>query len=232
MTNSSFIGPVLDKGNVSTLSMVPDDALALLVLAHGAGAGMAHQHMTSLAEALAAIQIATLRFNFPGREPGNESGQGRPDRLPVCVATIDLAVKHAELLRPDLPLFAGGHSFGGRMTSHYARATCHTSGQPLKGLIYYSFPLHPVKKPSVERATHLPDVRLPMLFLSGTRDGLATMDLLEQTVSSLKCAKLHWLDTADHSYKVLKRTRTSSENIYHEVARVSRAFIDASLQNA
>ena len=217
MTSTSCIGPVLDKGNVSTLTNVPDDALAMLVLAHGAGAGMAHQHMTSLAEALAVRQIASLRFNFPGRE----SGHGRPDSLSVCVATIELAVQRAIDLRPDLPLYAGGHSFGGRMTSHYACKTGHS----LQGLIYFSFPLHPPKKPSIDRAAHLPDVQFPMLFLSGTRDSLATTDLMEATVGDLTFAKLHWLHTADHSYKVLKRTRTSSEHVYDEAARICRAFV-------
>ncbi len=195
----------------------PDDPAAALVLAHGAGAGMEHRHMQALADAFERAGIATLRFNFPFID----AGERRVD--PPHIATARIADAYAEAkTRTSLPVWLGGHSFGGRMASH---AVLDRELAP-PGLIFCSFPLHNAGRPAVMRAAHLGDIRLPMLFLSGTRDALAQPDLLAQVVSGLAHAKLHWLDTADHGFRVLKRTRTNAEDVYDEAARIARAFID------
>jgi predicted alpha/beta-hydrolase family hydrolase len=202
---------------MNVLWQCPPDATAALVLAHGAGAGMEHRSLQAIADAFGRRGIATLRFNFPFID----EGRNRTDPPPVATATIAAAFRQAKE-RTDLPLWLGGHSFGGRMASHAVL----DQGLKPAGLIFCSFPLHPPGKLDTKRAAHLPQVRLPMLFLSGTRDELAQRDLLEPLVASLPTAKLYWLDTADHGYKVLKRTRGGSENIFDEMARVAREFID------
>lgn len=195
----------------------PKDAAAALVLAHGAGAGMTHRSMLALADALGREGIATLRFDFPFIEAGRKKVDSKP------VATAAIAEACAEVSkRTDLPLWLGGHSFGGRMASH---AVIDEGLEP-RGLIFCSFPLHAVGKPGTDRAAHLGSIHLPMLFLSGTRDALAKGALLESVVSELETAELHWLDTADHGYRVLKRSRSTDEDIFDEMARVARAFID------
>lgn len=199
----------------------PDDAVAVLVLAHGAGADFQHANMVAISEAFAAQQIATLRFNFPFMEQGRR----RVDPQARSVASIIAAVAVAAEAAPDLPLFLGGHSYGGRMASHAIG-----SGElGVLGLIFCSFPLHPPKKPGVERAVHLPEIDLPMLFLSGTRDALAEGELLEDLVGSLPLARLHRLDTADHSYKILKRTRQSQQDVFAEMAEVAAGFVAATI---
>lgn len=202
------------KGEVSALLMRPDDATHLLVLGHGASSNMRTPLLTTIAEHLAAQKIATFRYNFPY----SENKRGR-DPNPVCVATIRSAVKAAGEAAPDLPLLAGGHSFSGRMTTTAA------SEEPLpgvKGLVLFSFPLHPAGAPDTKRADHLSGVSIPMLFLSGTRDALADLGLLEPTLEKLgQRAKLYLLETADHSFKVLKRTRQSTEDIFDEMSRVT-----------
>jgi predicted alpha/beta-hydrolase family hydrolase len=173
--------------------------------------------MQAIADALAAEGIATFRYNFPY----SEHGRGR-DSKDVCLATIRSAVQAANESAPGLPVLAGGHSFSGRMTST-AAAEAPLDG--VKGLVFFSFPLHPAGEPAITRAEHLKDVELPMLFLSGTRDALAERELLEPVVEGLgKRAKLHWVDTADHSFKILKRTRTSKEDVFAEIARVVREW--------
>ncbi len=168
-----------------------NDALALLVLAHGAGAGYRHPNMVAISNALASRRVASLRFNFPFMEAGRRGVDGPA----VCVATILAAVDLAESVAPDLPRFLGGHSYGGRMASRAAAE----HALPVRGLVFCAFPLHPPKKPGSQRAAHLPDVALPMLFLSGTRDALARADLLETVVAGLGGrARLHWLEGADH----------------------------------
>jgi uncharacterized protein len=194
----------------------PDAAVAALVLAHGAGAGMTHRNMQSLADAFAAHGVATLRFNFPFIE----AKRSRVDSPSVAVARIGAAFGNAGA-RTRLPVWLGGHSFGGRMASHAVVA-----GLAPAGLVFSSFPLHAAGKPGVERAGHLAAIRCPMLFLSGTRDALATPELLEQVVGALPTARLHWLDTADHGYRVLKRARTDKGDVFDEIARVAREFID------
>jgi predicted alpha/beta-hydrolase family hydrolase len=196
----------------------PNDAVAALVLAHGAGAGMRHRHMQALADALAMHGIATLRFDFPFIEAGRK----RVDPPTVATARIAAAFRSARE-RTRLPLWLGGHSFGGRMASH---AVLSEQIDP-RGLVFCSFPLHAAGKPGKERAGHLSRVRLPMLFLSGTRDALATPSLLSEVVQTLPTAKLHWLDAADHGCRVVKRERAAQGSVYDEMAREARAFMDA-----
>lgn len=196
----------------------PDDPFALLVLAHGAGAGYRHASMVAIGDALGRRGVATLRFNFPF----TETGRRRVDAQPVSIASVLAAVDAARAAEPDLPLFLGGHSYGGRMASHAAAA----HEVPVKGLVFCSFPLHPPKKPGTARAAHLADVRQPMLFLSGTRDDLADRALLEGVVAALgRRARLHWLDTADHGYRVLKRTRQVPEDVFDELAGFAAGFM-------
>lgn len=206
-------------GRLSAELIRPEAADRLLVLAHGAGADFRHANMLGISQALAQQDVATLRFNFPFMEEGRR----RVDAQATSVACILAAVETAAEAAPDLPLFLGGHSYGGRMASH---AVLEPSASPVSGLVFCSFPLHPPKKPGTDRAAHLPDITLPMLFLSGTRDAMATPELLTGLIDSLGGrARLHWLDTADHGYKVLKRTRQSAENVFDELARVAAGFM-------
>ena len=219
-TRELFFLATSSKGEVSALLMRPDDATHLLVLGHGASSNMRTPMLQTIAEHLATQKIATFRYNFPY----SENKRGR-DPNPVCVATIRSAVKAARESAPDLPLLAGGHSFSGRMTTTAA------SEEPLQGvvgLVLFAFPLHPPGAPDTKRAEHLNNVDIPMLFLSGTRDALGELDLLEPTVKKLgEHAKLHLLDTADHSFKILKRTRTSAEDIFDEIARVTAEWCNS-----
>ncbi|HJR70460.1 MAG TPA: alpha/beta fold hydrolase [Gammaproteobacteria bacterium] len=196
----------------------PDDAVAALVLAHGAGAGMRHASMEAIAAAFAQHGIATLRFDFPFMAEGRK----RVDSPAVATAAIAAAFR-AAAERTTLPIWVGGHSFGGRMASHAVL----DQSVAAQGLVFCSFPLHMPGKPDTKRAQHLAAIRLPMLFLSGTRDELAQRALLEPLVASLPSAKLHWLETADHGYRVQKRQRTSAEGVFDEMGRVARGFIDA-----
>ena len=169
-----------------------------MTLAHGAGAGMQHAFMVSLAQLLAEQSIATLRFNFPFAE----NKKGRPDTPAIAHQTIEAAIGKAQKLFPDLPLFVAGKSFGGRMTSQYLAAHHHPA---VKGIIFYGFPLHPPGKPAIERAEHLKKVKTPMLFLQGTKDELATWDLIEPVCSSLKFATLVKIEGANHAFKAGKQ---------------------------
>jgi len=202
-----------EKGDVSALLMRPADAACSLVLGHGASSNMRTPLLQNIAEALAERNIATFRYNFPY----SEKGGGRNSQATVT-ETIRNAVKAAREAAPELPIIAGGHSFSGRMTSTAQ------SEQPIdgvKGLVFFSFPLHPAGAPDTKRAEHLAAVKIPMLFLSGTRDALGELRLLEPAVKGLgKNATLHLLDTADHSFKILKRSRTSDEDVIAEAARI------------
>jgi uncharacterized protein len=206
-----------EKGQVSALLTRPEGASHLLVLGHGASTNMCHATLRAIAEALADAGIATFRYNFPYAE----HGKGR-DSQAVCTATVRSAVAAARGAAPGLPLLAGGHSFGGRMTSTAA------SEAPLdgvRGLVFFSFPLHQPGKPDTKRAEHLASVVVPMLFLGGTRDELAEMRLLRPVCEKLGGrATLHAVDTADHGYKVLKRSRASDEDVFVEMARVVREW--------
>jgi uncharacterized protein len=201
----------------------PQDAVAALVLAHGAGAGMRHRQMQALADGFGRHGIATLRFDFPFIE----AGKSRVDSPEVAIAKIEEAFA-AAATRTALPLWLGGHSFGGRMASHAVAA----GRVAPEGLIFCSFPLHVPGKPATTRAAHLESISRPMLFLSGTRDPLAERALLVCVVATLPSAKLHWLDTADHGYRVLKRTRASTEDVFDEIGRVTRELIDAHARRA
>jgi predicted alpha/beta-hydrolase family hydrolase len=207
------------KDKVSSMLEIPAEANGMVVLGHGAGAGMHHANMQAIAEALHARGIATFRYQFPFMERG-----GGRDSKEVSLATVAAAVENASSLAPKLTLYAGGHSFGGRMTSLAAAESMLSTAA---GLIFFAFPLHPSGKPSVDRATHLHDIKIPMLFLSGTRDKLFTVDLFKPIRKKLgKKAATHYLDTADHGYKILKRTRKSKQDVFEEMADVVAAWID------
>ena len=200
--------------------MRPEGATHFLVLGHGASSNMITPMLTTVAENLAEQKIATFRYNFPY----SEKGGGRNSQA-TCIETIRSAVAAAKKVAPDLPILAGGHSFSGRMTS---TAASEAPLENVRGLVFFSFPLHPAGEPAITRAEHLSKVAIPMLFLSGTRDALAELDLLEPVVKNLgKRTMLHLLNTADHSFKILKRTRTSSEDIFVEIARTVRDWAAA-----
>jgi len=191
--------PVGDE-SVSALLIRPDGAKALYLFAHGAGAGMRHKSMASNAEGLAERGIATLRYQFPYMEKGAK----RPDPPRIAHAAVRAAAAEAVRIAPDLPLFAGGRSFGGRMTSQ-AQAVDPLPG--VRGLAFLGFPLHPAGKPGIERAEHLSRVEVPMLFVSGARDALAEMDLLKPVIAGIgDRATLHVVADADHSLKVPAKT--------------------------
>jgi predicted alpha/beta-hydrolase family hydrolase len=201
-----------DGGTVSALLQQPSSARAAFVFAHGAGAGMEHAFMAALAAALAAHGVATLRFQFPYMERGSK----RPDVPAVAHAAVRAAVAEAARRMPGVPLFAGGKSFGARMTSQ-AQAKRPLEG--VRGLIFVGFPLHPAKQPSVERAKHLRDVAIPMLFLQGTRDALAEWALVEQTVAGLgNRATLERIEHADHSFHVPARSGVTDADVLERLA--------------
>jgi predicted alpha/beta-hydrolase family hydrolase len=212
---------VLDKHEVSALLLLPKSAFALLVMGHGAGAGMNHPSMTAIAEALAAVGIATFRYQFPYME----EHRGIPDPQRVLTATVAAAVRVAAKCAPPLPLFAGGKSMGGRMTSLAA------AEQPLgnvKGLVFFGFPLHPPKRPSEKRGEHLKLVKVPMLFLQGTRDDLADLTLLRPVCDGLgSLATLHIVEGADHSFHVLKRSGRTDAEVLAESAQTVKSWTAA-----
>jgi len=203
---------------VNHVLVAPPQSTALLVLAHGAGAGMRHPFLERIAQALAARNVATYRYEFPYMEKGSS----RPDPPAVAVARVRDATVDAARVAPDLPLFAGGKSFGGRMTSQ-AQA-----GEPLpgvQGLVFLGFPLHPPGRPGTSRADHLSSVRIPMLFLQGTRDEFAGLDLLRPVVKKLgKTTSLHIVEGGDHSFKVLKRTGRTEVDVMNELADTFTAW--------
>ncbi|MCP1974768.1 alpha/beta family hydrolase [Bradyrhizobium elkanii] len=202
---------VSDDSTVSALLLRPAQARSAYVFAHGAGAGMTHPSMAVIAEGLAERGIATLRYQFPYMEKGSK----RPDPPAVAQATVRAAVAEAVRRCGELPLFAGGKSFGGRMTSQ-AQAKAPLAG--VRGLVFLGFPLHPAGKPSSERAKHLAEVKVPMLFLQGTRDALAELDLLEPVVKGLGArATLHLVQEADHSFHVLKRSGRNDREVMTEL---------------
>ena len=198
-------------GEVSAIFLRPPAARWLLVLAHGAGAGMLHSFMEAISEELASQSIATFRYQFPYMEQGG----GRPDPPAVLVATVRTALQAATEVAPDLPLLAGGKSLGGRMTSTAA------SQSPLpgvQGVVFFGFPLHPPGQPSTDRARHLQAVTVPMLFLQGTRDKLAELELLRPVCNDLgSLAQLHIIEGADHSFAVLKRSGRTDREVLQEL---------------
>jgi uncharacterized protein len=209
---------------VSGLLQAPAQARACYVLAHGAGAGMAHPFMAAVANDLAERAIATLRYQFPYMEQGSK----RPDSPKVAQAAVRAAVAEAARALPKLPLFAGGKSFGGRMTSQ-AQATAPLAG--VRGLIFLGFPLHPAGRPSHERAEHLFAVDIPMLFLQGTRDALAALDELEPLARRLgHHATLRLYEGADHSFHVPARSGRTDPQVRGEMIDALAAWIEAVVQ--
>jgi len=199
-------------GRVSGLLTRPDEARVLYVLAHGAGADMRHRFMEAIAAALAERGVASLRYQFPYTEAGGR----RPDPPAVLEATVRAAVAAAANAAPDLPLIAGGKSMGGRMTSG-AAARGPLPG--VSGLVFLGFPLHRPKQPSEDRAEHLSQVTLPMLFLQGTRDDLADLGLINGVCARLgELATLHVVEGADHGFGVLKRSGRTDAEVLEELA--------------
>ncbi len=219
---------VPDGPGVSGLLTQPESPRALLVLAHGAGAGMRHAFMDDVAHRLAAQGVATLRYQFPYMEAGKK----RPDRPPLAQATVraavatgvDLAAEMGREAGARIPVFAGGKSFGGRMASG---AAAEAPLEGIAGLVFLGFPLHPAGRPGTDRARHLRDVTVPMLFIQGTRDALADLTLLRPVLTDLanfgRRATLHVVDGGDHSFHVLKRSgRTNAEALEELTNAVSQ----------
>ena len=205
--------------SVSALLIRPAQPRACFVFAHGAGAGMTHAFMNDVATGLCARAIATLRFQFPYMEKHSK----RPDPPAVAQAAVRAAVAEAARQCPGLPLIAGGKSFGARMTSQ-AQAKTPLAG--VRGLAFLGFPLHPAGKPSRDRAEHLADVKIPMLFVQGTRDKLAELDLLRPVVASLgKLAKLHLVEAADHSFHVPARSGRNDRAVLEEILDAVAAWL-------
>ena len=215
---SKFIATA-EKGEVSSILICPDDAKWLLVLGHGASTTMRHSTLQTIAKRLADIGIATFRYQFPYMERG---GGGRESQA-VALATVRSAVAAAHAAAGDLSILVGGHSYSARMSSLTA---AEAPIEHVRGLVFFAFPLHPSGKEGTERAEHLDDVTVPMLFLSGTRDKLAVLDLLVPVCENLgDKATLHLLDTADHGFKVLKRRKTE-EDVFVEMTRVLSEWIE------
>ena len=209
------------RSDIRALLAIPDDAQWLYVFAHGAGAGMQHAFMEAAATALNDRGIATLRYEYPYMSAGSR----RPDRAPVLEKDTRDVVTFAAEKWPDLRIAAGGKSMGGRMTS---RAQSSEPMPRLEALVFFGFPLHPPGKASVERAEHLAAVQIPMLFLQGTRDTLADLDLMKSVAAGLgPRATLHIVDGADHSFAVLKRTGRTGEQVLDELADTTAAFLGA-----
>jgi len=197
---------------LDALFLRPEGARLLYVLAHGASAGMRHPFLEAIAEALAKEGVATFRYEFPYMQGGRK----RPDPPAVLHATVRAAVLAAQEAAPDLPVIAGGKSFGGRMTTQ-TQADAPLPG--LHGIALLGFPLHPAGAPSVKRAEHLPRVMAPLLFLQGTRDELADLALLRPVVEKLPRAHLRLVEGADHSFHVLKRSGRTDADVLRELAR-------------
>jgi len=213
------------RGHVSGILVWPDKAKSMLVLGHGAGAGMRHAFMEALAEELARAGVATLRYQFPYMEERRKV----PDKPAVLTATVAAAVRAARQFlvqeaAPDLPLLAGGKSMGGRMSSQAAAAGLL---EGVRGLVFFGFPLHPPKKPGTKRAEHLENVNAPMLFLQGTRDELADLKLLKPICMTLgERATLHVIETADHSFHVLKKSGRSDAEVLRELAETTAKWAE------
>ena len=204
-----------DEHDVTARIDKVSDSIASLVFAHGAGASMHHGTLEDITRKCNDSKISVLRFNFPYME----ARKNRTDSQAVATLAIKAALELAEK-KLGGPYFVGGHSFGGRMASHAVV----DHDLDVAGLVFCSFPLHTPKKPGIARAEHMDAIKAPMLFLSGTRDGMAQRDLLEGVVTRLN-AELHWLDTADHGYKVLKRTRRRTDDVFSEMVGYITTFI-------
>ena len=211
---------VSDDERISALLQRPPDPRACYVMAHGAGAGMAHPFMASFANHLAERGIATLRYQFPYMEQRRRA----PDSPAVATATVAAAMHAASRAAPGLPLLAGGKSFGGRMTSHAASQGLLDG---VRGLVFFGFPLHPPNKPGTKRADHLPRVPMPMLFLQGTRDTLADLALLRPICAKLGArATLHVIESGDHSFHVLKSSGMDEAAVLRHLAETTASWAD------
>jgi uncharacterized protein len=209
------------SGNVSALLVLPGNAQRLLVLAHGAGAGMRHKFMEATANSLAEVGIGTFRYQFPYMEKKLR----RIDPKPVLFATVRSAILAATKVASGLQLLAGGKSMGGRMTS---MAAAQEELPGVRGLVFVGFPLHPAGQPSIERADHLRNVTVPMLFLQGTRDTLADLKLLKPICRHLgKRAVLHIVDGADHSFHVLKSSGITDDDVLADLAYATKKWSDS-----
>ncbi|MGB2901597.1 MAG: alpha/beta family hydrolase [Candidatus Acidiferrum sp.] len=207
-------------GEVSALLLRPAKARRLLVLAHGAGAGMSHPFMEKLAGELAGVGVATLRYQFPYMEARRRV----PDVPAVLTATVVAAVRAAAEAAPGLPLLAGGKSMGGRMTS---QAAAQRPLDGVRGLVFFGFPLHPPNQPGTKRADHLAKVAMPMLFLQGTRDTLADLKLLRPVCTKLGSrATLHVIETADHSFHVLEKSGRADPEVVRELAEKAASWAE------
>jgi uncharacterized protein len=208
------------NGEVPAILVRPENARYLLVLAHGAGAGMTHPFMGRLADELAGAGVATFRYQFPYMH----NRRRVPDLPEVLTATVAAAVRAGSQTVPGLPLLAGGKSMGGRMSSQ-AAAQGLLGG--VRGLVFFGFPLHPPKRPGTKRAEHLAKVEIPMLFLQGTRDDLADLSLLRPITDKLgRLATLHVIDGADHSFHVLKKSGKSDAGMLQELAQTTSKWAD------
>jgi predicted alpha/beta-hydrolase family hydrolase len=213
--------PIDEARSVGGLLIVPDDAVGCYVMAHGAGAGMAHPFMNAFAADLAGLRIATLRYQFLYMERGSK----RPDAPADAHTAVRAAVAHAHQACPGVPLFAGGKSYGGRMTS---QAQAIAPLRDVRGLVFVGFPLHPPEKPSDERARHLDDVRIPMLFLTGSRDEFAQLHLLEPVIERLAPrATLHLVDDADHGLHVRARSGRKDPEVRARAAATAASWMGA-----
>ncbi len=209
---------IVNARAVSGLFNRPENARALLLLAHGAGAGMRHRFMEAVAVKLAARNIATLRYQFPYMEKRVK----RPDAESVLTDTVRAAVAAAKKHGGDLALFAGGKSMGGRMTS---LAAARSALDGVRGLIYFGFPLHAAGRPGAERGRHLGGIDLPMLFLQGSRDALAELKLLRPLCRQLKHGELFVVEGGDHSFHMLKSSRKSDEEVLDEIVNKAAQWI-------
>ena len=206
-------------GKISAEVIVPPKPKAIITLAHGAGAGMNHPFMARISNELAALSIATLRFNFPF----TENKKGRPDPPAVAEKTIEMVMNKVHELYPKLPVFGAGKSFGGRMTS---QRLSKESPAFMRGIFFLGFPLHAPGAPSTDRAKHLADVKIPMLFLQGTRDALADMTLMTKVIKTLPTATLVTFEGADHSFKAGK------QDLLPKLASIISEWIDQVLNHS
>lgn len=220
MQLQQFAVQIGDKsGPVDALLLRPDDMHTLFVFAHGAGAGMRHAFMQSLSEMLYAVGVGTLRYQFPYMQQGGR----RPDPPGLLEATVRAAIAIGHELAAGATLVAGGKSMGGRMTS---QALAKQQDARVAGIVFVGFPLHQPNRPAMARAEHLASVQVPMLFLQGTRDTLADIDLIRQVHAGIADrATLHIIDGADHSFSVLKRSGRTNEEVQRELAQVVSSWV-------
>jgi len=213
--------PIPEADPVSGLWQSPEKRTATLVLAHGAGAGMNHRAMAALADGLEAHDVATLRYQFPYME----NGRKRVDQPAVAHGAVRAAAIEALRRAPDTPLFAGGRSFGGRMTS---QAQAKAPLEKVRGLVFFAFPLHPAAAPGVERAAHLANISVPMLFIQGTNDALATLELLRPTLLGLgERATLHLAPDADHAFHVPAKSGRKDSDVLAEILAATARWMSA-----